>query len=93
MDGDGYIRLVGRKKEIINRGGLKISVRQMEEHLLNHPKIKSVAMVGVPDATMGEKSCAFVVTRNDAPITLTDVTIYLDQSRSQSTSSRNTSLR
>lgn len=79
MDGDGYIRLVGRKKEIINRGGLKISVRQMEEHLLSHPKIKSVAMVGVPDATMGEKSCAFVVTRDHAPITLADVTSYLDQ--------------
>lgn len=79
MDAEGYIRLVGRKKEIINRGGLKISVRQMEDYLLGHPKVLSVAMVGVPDHLLGEKSCAFIVPRNGASITLAEVSEFLEQ--------------
>ena len=78
IDADGYIRLVGRKKEIVNRGGLKISVRQMEDYLVGHPKILSVAIVGVPDRLLGEKSCAFVVPRGDQIITLGEVTNFLE---------------
>ncbi len=81
MDADGYIRLVGRKKEIINRGGLKISVRQMEEYLLAHPKVLNVAMVGVPDNYLGEKSCAFIVTRNGAEMTLKEITAFLEENK------------
>jgi acyl-coenzyme A synthetase/AMP-(fatty) acid ligase len=81
MDADGYIRLVGRKKEIINRGGLKISVRQMEEYLLNHPNVLNVAMVGVPDKLLGEKSCAFIVTRNGAEMALRELTDFLEEHR------------
>lgn len=79
MDADGYIRLVGRKKEIINRGALKISVAQMEEYLVSHPKVLSVAMVGVPDERLGEKSCAFVVTRNEATTSLKEINDFLDE--------------
>ena len=78
IDADGYIRLVGRKKEIVNRGGLKISVRQMEDYLVSHPKILSVAIVGVPDRLLGEKSCAFVVPRGSQEITLQEITDFLE---------------
>ena len=81
MDMDGFIRLVGRKKEIVNRGGLKISVRQMEDYLLSHPKVLSVAIVGVPDRLLGEKSCAFVVPRNGAEITLGEISSFLDEQK------------
>ncbi len=78
IDADGYIRLVGRKKEIVNRGGLKISVRQMEDYLVGHPKILSVAIVGVPDRLLGEKSCACIVPRGDQAITLQEITDFLE---------------
>ena len=78
IDADGYIRLVGRKKEIVNRGGLKISVRQMEDYLVSHPKILSVAIVGVPDRLLGEKSCACVVPRGKQAITLQEITDFLE---------------
>ncbi len=78
IDADGYIRLVGRKKEIVNRGGLKISVRQMEDYLVGHPKILSVAIVGVPDRLLGEKSCACVVPRGSQTITLQEITDFLE---------------
>ena len=78
IDPDGYIRLVGRKKEIVNRGGLKISVRQMEDYLVSHPKILSVAIVGVPDRLLGEKSCACIVPRGNQAITLHEITDFLE---------------
>ena len=78
IDADGYIRLVGRKKEIVNRGGLKISVRQMEDYLVSHPKILSVAIVGVPDRLLGEKSCACIVPRGNQAITLQEITDFLE---------------
>jgi len=79
IDADGYIRLVGRKKDIINRGGLKISAREVEELLLQHEAVLSVAVVGVPDARLGEKSCAFVVPRGRAVPTLHDLVDYLER--------------
>lgn len=77
MDRDGYVRIVGRKKDIINRGGLKVSAREVEELLLEHPSIRQVAMVGVPDARLGEKSCAFVVPRERRPV-LSELMEYLE---------------
>ena len=78
IDAEGYIRLVGRKKEIVNRGGLKISVRQMEDYLVSHPKILSIAIIGVPDRLLGEKSCACVVPRGNQTITLREITDFLE---------------
>ena len=48
-------------KDVVNRGGLKISVREVEELLLAHGAFSSVAVVAVPDVRLGEKSCAFVI--------------------------------
>lgn len=77
MDPQGYIRIVGRKKDIINRGGLKISAREIEDLLLEHPKVARVAIVPVPDARLGEKCCACVVTRDGAQIGLAELTDFL----------------
>jgi acyl-coenzyme A synthetase/AMP-(fatty) acid ligase len=79
MDDDGYIRIVGRKKDIINRGGLKISAREMEEMLLQHPQVKAAAIVGVPDARLGEKSCVFVIARNGQAPALAELLGFLEE--------------
>ncbi|MBI1989420.1 MAG: AMP-binding protein, partial [Betaproteobacteria bacterium] len=78
MDADGYIRLVGRKKDMINRGGLKVSAREVEELLLQHGSIVSVALVAVPDDRLGERGCAFVVPRDNARLTLPQLVRHLE---------------
>lgn len=67
----------GRLKDIINRGGEKISSTEVENHLLAHPRIKSACVVAMPDATFGEKACAFVIPRDDAPLVLEDIKVFL----------------
>ena len=63
MTEDGYLRVVGREKDQINRGGEKIAAEEVENLLLRHEQIIDVALVSVPDEVMGEKSCAVVVAR------------------------------
>jgi len=70
MDDQGYLRVVGRKKDIINRGGLKISASEVEELLLKHPAVRAAALVGLPDARLGERACACVVAAPGAIVTL-----------------------
>ncbi|MCV9880184.1 (2,3-dihydroxybenzoyl)adenylate synthase [Brenneria izbisi] len=60
---DGYLQVVGREKDQINRGGEKIAAEEIENLLLRHPLVINAALVAIPDALMGEKSCAFVVCR------------------------------
>jgi non-ribosomal peptide synthetase component E (peptide arylation enzyme) len=79
IDAEGYIRIVGRKKDIINRGGLKVSARELEEFLLQHPKVKEVAIVAVPDTRLGEKSCAFVIAKGAQPPTLAEIVRFLEE--------------
>ena len=61
IDGDGYLTVVGRKKEILIRGGMNIAPREIEEVLLGFPEVERAAVVGVPDARLGERACACVV--------------------------------
>jgi acyl-CoA synthetase (AMP-forming)/AMP-acid ligase II len=61
MDADGYFRLTGRLKEIINRGGEKISPREVDEVLLDHPAVAQVVTFAVPHAKLGEDVAACVV--------------------------------
>ena len=61
MDDDGYLTVVGRKKEIIIRGGLNITPREIEDLLLDFPEVDRAAVVGLPDARLGERVCAAVV--------------------------------
>lgn len=63
----GHLLVDGRVKDVINRGGDKIPVEEVENHLLGHPAVRDVAIVGIPDETLGERSCACVVPRGAAP--------------------------
>lgn len=58
LDERGYVRIVGRKKEMINRGGFKVYPREIEELYYQHPKVQEVAVVGIPDPVLGEKTLA-----------------------------------
>ena len=67
---DGYLTVVGRKKEIIIRGGLNIAPREIEDLLTAFPEVERAAVVGLPDERLGERSCACVVLRADASLDL-----------------------
>jgi cyclohexanecarboxylate-CoA ligase len=62
MTDDGYVRVTGRTKDIVIRGGMNISVREIEEHLAHHPALQAFSVVGMPDERLGERVCCFVVT-------------------------------
>jgi 2,3-dihydroxybenzoate-AMP ligase len=57
----GYLEVVGRAKEQINRGGEKVAAEEVEDHLMAHPAVLDAAVVAVPDPYLGERSCAYVV--------------------------------
>lgn len=63
MDEDGYVFIVGRKKNVIIRGGLNIDPREVEEVLYQHPQVFDAVVVGVPDPVMGEEVTALVMPR------------------------------
>ena len=63
FDASGNLRIVGRKKEMVIRGGANIYPREIEELLYQHPKVMDAAVVGVPDARLGERLCACIVPR------------------------------
>ncbi len=64
MDSRGYLRIAGRLKEVIIRGGMNIFPREIEEALCAHPAVKQVAVLGIPDARWGEIIAAVVVPRD-----------------------------
>jgi long-chain acyl-CoA synthetase len=63
LDADGYLFITDRMKDIIIKGGENISPRQVEEAIHTHPAVAEVAVIGLPDATLGEEVCAVVVLR------------------------------
>ena len=67
LDENGYLTLVGRLKEMINRGGEKISPREIDEVLLTHPAVAEAVCFGVPHPTWGEEVAAAVVLREPTP--------------------------
>ena len=74
---NGYLYCEGRSKDLINRGGEKISCDEVEKHMLANPKIKSAALVAMPDPVFGEKACAFVILQEDQSMDLEDLKTYL----------------
>ena len=78
MDESGYIRITGRVRDVINRGGEKIPVAEMEQLLSDHPAIADVAIVAMPDPRLGERACAFVVLRGGALLDFERMQHYLD---------------
>lgn len=78
MDDDGYVRVTGRAKDIVIRGGMNISVRQVEDLLAAHPAIDGVAVVGMPDLRLGERICCYLVPRlGYEKVTLEELKDYL----------------
>lgn len=77
FDARGYLRIVGRKKEMLIRGGANIYPREIEEVLYQHPKIRDAAVIGVPDPRLGEKTCACVVPKDGETITFEEVVEFL----------------
>lgn len=77
LDDNGYLHFVGRRKDTINRGGLKFHASEIEEVLLMHPKVNQAAVVSVPDERLGERACAFVSLRDDASINLDEIKEFL----------------
>ena len=69
LDADGYLSLTGRLKEIINRGGEKISPREVDEVLMDHPAVAQVVTFGMPHAKLGEEVAAAVVLRDGQQVT------------------------
>jgi cyclohexanecarboxylate-CoA ligase len=81
IDADGYIRISGRAKDIIIRGGENIPVAEVEGALYRHPAVQDVAIVAMPDERLGERACAYVVTRNGQPFTFQDMIAHLEAER------------
>jgi cyclohexanecarboxylate-CoA ligase len=79
MDADGYIRITGRAKDIIIRGGENIPVVEIENLLFGHPAVREVASVGMPDPRLGERACAFVTLREGQSLTFAEMVTFLEQ--------------
>jgi 3-phosphoshikimate 1-carboxyvinyltransferase len=78
VDADGYLHMTGRVKDVINRGGEKIPVAEIEQLLYQHPAVRDVAIVAMPDPRLGERSCAFVVLEDGKPFDFATMIAYLD---------------
>jgi cyclohexanecarboxylate-CoA ligase len=81
MDGEGYIRITGRAKDIIIRGGENIRVVEIEALLHGHPAVQMAAIVAMPDPRLGERACAFVLPRPDMTITFGEMCQFLKVQR------------
>ena len=77
-----YLAVAGRIKDTINRGAEKISAEEVENHLLAHPKVENCAYVAMPDRILGEKGCAFVLTKQRQDLTLAELCAFLKEERS-----------
>ena len=77
MDEEGRLRINGRKKEIIIRGGENICAREIDDDLIGCPGISETATIGMPDERLGERICTFAVPTGDARPALDEVTAYL----------------
>jgi cyclohexanecarboxylate-CoA ligase len=77
MDDEGYIRISGRVKDVLIRGGENVPVVEIENLLYKHPAVAAVAVVGYPDARLGERGCAFIVPKPGTTIDLAAMQAYL----------------
>ena len=77
LDSDGYVRITGRSKDIIIRGGENIPVVEVENLIYGHPNVQEVAIVAMPDPRLGERGCAFIVTGDGSPMTLDVIVKWL----------------
>ena len=82
MDADGYLSITGRLKEIINRGGEKVSPREVDEILMDHPAVAQVVSFGMPHPKLGEEVAAAVVLREGQAATERELQAFVEQPRS-----------
>ena len=75
----GNFVVEGRKKDLINRGGEKISAEEIESLILSHPAVQNVACVPMPDPVLGERTCAFVVPHRGQRVTLPEIVEHLTE--------------
>lgn len=80
-DRGGNLLVEGRAKDLINRGGEKISAEEIENLLLAHPAVREVAAVAMPHPVLGEQTCAYLVLRPDETLDLTTLCAYLEERR------------
>jgi acyl-CoA synthetase (AMP-forming)/AMP-acid ligase II len=91
MDERGYVRIVGRKKDMIIRGGQNIYPQEIEQFLAAHPRIREAAVVGVPQAIGGERVWAFIIPETsvegatEAPLTAREVLNYCRRDMNETT--------
>jgi cyclohexanecarboxylate-CoA ligase len=78
LDGDGYLSITGRSKDLIIRGGENLSPAEIENLLYTHPGVAGVAVIAIPDARLGERACAVVIPRPGNAPTLGDLTSFLE---------------
>lgn len=78
IDGEGYLTIVGRKKEIVIRGGINISPTEVEGLLQEHPAIRQIAIVKMPDPVFGERCCAYIVPAPGATVTVESLAVFLE---------------
>jgi cyclohexanecarboxylate-CoA ligase len=81
MDDDEYIRISGRIKDVIIRGGENVPVVEIENLLYKHAAVAAAALVGYPDERLGERGCAFLVLRSGAQLDLASVRAYMAECR------------
>jgi len=79
MDDEGYIRICGRSKDVIIRGGENIPVVEVESAIYGMPQVGDVAIVAMPDARLQERACAFVTLHPECTLTLEDVRRHLEK--------------
>jgi 3-phosphoshikimate 1-carboxyvinyltransferase len=81
IDAEGYLKITGRVKDVINRGGEKVPVAEVEQVLYAHPAIREVAIVAMPDERLGERACAFVVLHDGGELDFDKMQRHLDAQR------------
>jgi len=79
IDRDGYVRITGRTKDVIIRGGENVPVVEVEGLIYQHPAIQEVAVVAMPDPRLGERACAFAVLRQGASLTFPELVAFLGE--------------
>lgn len=79
MDDQGRVKINGRKKEILIRGGINISANEVDDHLNGCPGVGPHATIGLPDDRLGERICTFIVQEGDVTPTIESIAAYLDE--------------